>query len=229
MEWGPMDWLHAIWSYEGMYPISIQFWFIRDLMIAVCLTPLIYFCIKKFGWLFVFVLGAMWLKGVHTPVGFSLPCWFFFCAGACFSLKKINFATLFQKWGTRLFPLYLLITFIGVYCHKYGVRFPYFSAINILLGIYCVVGLTATCVEKGFWKVHPVLIGGSFFVFSCHMLILPALDQISSKVFNPQGDLFLTALYIALTLLTCALGLVLYEAMRKVCPTFTKVISGGRV
>ena len=197
-------------------------------MIAVLFAPLIYFCIRKLGWLFVLVLGAMWLKGVPTPVGFSLPCWFFLSAGACFSLKKINFATLFQTWGTRLFPLYILFSLFGVYCHKYGFHFPYYNAINILLGIFTIVGLTATCLEKGFWRVNPFLIGGSFFVFSYHELLLPALVKIGMKALNTQSDIFLTALYFVFPIATCVIGLVLYEVMIKVCPTFTKVISGGR-
>lgn len=54
------DWLDAFWSINGGCPICYQFWFLRDLIVMILFSPLIYILVKYFRWFSVFVLGVLW-------------------------------------------------------------------------------------------------------------------------------------------------------------------------
>ena len=58
-EWTLFDWFNSYWaSIRGM-PISLQFWFIRDLFILVLLSPCIYYILKLNRFL-IGIFGVLW-------------------------------------------------------------------------------------------------------------------------------------------------------------------------
>ena len=67
-EFGWLDWLNIFWSYNGGMPASYQFWFVRDLMVAVLLSPVLYFIVKHLKAFGVFALGVLWLFGIWFHV-----------------------------------------------------------------------------------------------------------------------------------------------------------------
>ena len=61
--------LQALWALPNnhsqdllRYPYAYQFWFIRDLMVMVVLTPAIYFLVKKFRLWIIALLGILWFS-----------------------------------------------------------------------------------------------------------------------------------------------------------------------
>lgn len=66
------DWCWAFWNtnminplavHTEAYPICYQFWFIRDLMVVMLLSPLIHFLLAKLRQYAILCLGAIWLFG----------------------------------------------------------------------------------------------------------------------------------------------------------------------
>ena len=73
------DWLDAFWSINGGCPICYQFWFLRDLIVMILFSPLIYILVKYFRWFSVFVLGVLWyFNWWFSLPGFSIAAFFFF-------------------------------------------------------------------------------------------------------------------------------------------------------
>lgn len=103
------DWLACFWDYKSInpflaetHPISPilgQFWFIRDLMVVVVFTPLLYWLLSKLRFACVMLLGLFWLFFCEVEIaGFSPVSFFFFTFGAYCSLNKIDFAVLCRKY-----------------------------------------------------------------------------------------------------------------------------------
>ncbi len=64
-------------------PINMSLWFIRELIVVVILSPLVFLLVRYLGWWGVLALGVLWgFKACPAP-------WFFFSAGACLGVRKI--------------------------------------------------------------------------------------------------------------------------------------------
>ena len=59
-QWTPALVASLFWDYGGNLPIVPQFWFIRNLMLIVLLTPVLYWLIKRLKMLVVVIIGALW-------------------------------------------------------------------------------------------------------------------------------------------------------------------------
>ena len=71
-------------------PVNLSLWFIRELMVVVLLSPLIYLIIRYTGWWGVLALGAWWALGRYGGFSHGGPePLFLFAAGACLGLRKI--------------------------------------------------------------------------------------------------------------------------------------------
>lgn len=71
-------------------PINLSLWFIRELMVVVLLSPLIYLIIRYTGWWGVLALGAWWALGRYGGFSYGGPePLFLFTAGGCLGLRKI--------------------------------------------------------------------------------------------------------------------------------------------
>ena len=64
-------------------PVNLSLWFIRELIVVVILSPLVFLLVRYLGWWGVLALGVLWgLKACPEP-------WFLFTAGACLGVHKI--------------------------------------------------------------------------------------------------------------------------------------------
>ena len=98
------------------YPVSGQFWFIRDLMIVVLFTPFIWVLTKYLNYILPVVLCSLWLIGCwFNNLVISLDAIFFFTLGAYFSITGKNFVNLIKSRAMLLGILYLISVVIIFY------------------------------------------------------------------------------------------------------------------
>jgi surface polysaccharide O-acyltransferase-like enzyme len=229
--------ISSLWGIKneagGMtYPICYQFWFIRDLMVIVLLTPVLYLYIKKFKIYGVLLLSILWylncwfsFMGTH---GLSIIALFFFTVGAWFSINKKNLVEELDKIKNISFYLYPLIVIIDLLTK--GSNYNYLiSRLGILFGIAFFFNLVSYLLNNGKIKVNAFLSASSFFIFAIHMpWLLSPIKKIFFKLFEPTSDLPLTLFYFMVPLLVVFISLILYYLLKRFCPAFTKIIIGGR-
>jgi peptidoglycan/LPS O-acetylase OafA/YrhL len=214
------------------YPRAYQFWFIRDLMVAVVLTPVIFLYIRKAKIYGVLLLGVLWFfnwwfgyAGTH---GLSVTAIFFFTAGAWFGINKRNLIDDMGKVKHVAFILYPLLVFADLLTKQYDTNLFIHNA-GIIVGIVFWVNLVAHLLRTGKIGVSRFLASASFFLFAVHD---PFLLRITRKLlyatFNPQSDLAITALYFLLVLFVVLTALGLYYILKRYLPKFTALITGGR-
>lgn len=93
--------LNSLWSIgDGKCPLLYQFWYIRDLMVVVLLSPLIYVFIKKLKLLALIMLFILWFLPIDLPTGLGATSVLFFSIGAYFNIVggKINLDNKFVKF-----------------------------------------------------------------------------------------------------------------------------------
>lgn len=228
------DWLEAFWArpypeeHPNFRPIAFQFWFIRDLMVAMVFSPVIYILIKYLRSFIVFIFGILWLLGFgFNEPGFSMVAFFSFSAGAYFSVHGKNFATSFSYVLPFSSVIYLIIALVDL-CTKGNAYNQYIHVMGIIIGCIFVIGLVAKCIDKGGWKVNGALSSSTFFLYAYHGLPLALLIKVVIIRFPPTTDLAMMALYLGSTTIICILGVVIYHLLKIFAPKFTLMITGGR-
>ncbi|MCD8261785.1 MAG: acyltransferase [Bacteroides sp.] len=224
--WGKMD------EQSNMtYPIAYQFWFIRDLMVCVVISPLLFRFVTKTRYYGVILLGICWYLGYYLPYiglrGFSTIAIFFFTFGAWFSIHCKNVLDIFRK--LKYWPfLYIPVAILDL-CTKREIYNLYIHHAGILLGIIVCFTGTAYLLEKGKIHIIPFLSSASFFVFAVHdPWLLMQIRKILFKLIRPESDMVLTLLYFGVVVLVIAIALGTYYLLRRYLPRFTAFITGGR-
>lgn len=216
----------------GLYmPLTYQFWFIRDLICCVIISPIIYFIVKKIKWAGIILLGVAWMTNFNLPIigfrGFSTDALFFFCCGAWFSTRNYNIV-----WLTRDFKAILFLYPIWIIVDIFTQSLPYHTYIHrfgILLGIIFFFTLTSTLLRKQKIKPIPVLSAASFFIFAIHEpFLLSNLRKLFFFQMLPQTDLFYCIGYIFTVICTTLISFAIYKILAKLTPKFLSLITGGR-
>lgn len=221
--------LIALWDYnKSGYPINFPFWFIRDLIVVIVFTPVIYWLTKKLKYLFSILLGILWLTGCWFDVtGLSLDAFLFFSLGAYFSISKYNFVIATKSYSVFLGVLYLVCVIIAFNTRAYDWNI-YIRRIDILLGIVFVLAISAKYIAKGKLHVNSFLSEGSFFIFAYHAIALPIVRRILTYIIPCTTDIRAVILYFLWALIIVLGGLLLYYLLRRYLPKTTAFITGGR-
>lgn len=210
------------------YPIAYQFWFIRDLMVIVVLSPLVYWAMKTTREYGLLAVAVCWMCGLSIPFfgvrGFDTSAWFFFMVGSFFSISRKNVVTVFAVFGNWVYLLYATLSLVDLFTdsgliHKLG----------IVVGLICVVKLTACLIERQMIRINPFLTSASFFVFAVHEPFLLTMPyKLLHRVVALNTDMLLTVVYFAMVLFAVVAALGLYYVSKRLMPSFTAVITGGR-
>ncbi len=236
MDYSVSDWLWNFWDagkvnyFEKGYPADSPLWFVRDLMVVMLCSPLVYCVVRWLKHYGVILLGIVWALNLEFDIpGLGTNAFFFFTFGAYFSINGKNFVTLMRPYMLPSVVLYLLSAIVGV-CFRDNVWIEYIHlfAVNILLGMTVAITVTAYYVKRGTWTASKFLAASSFFVYACHEMPLASIIKIAFKLVHPHSDASLLMLYVLCPTLTILFGLSLYWVLRKLLPRFTAVITGGR-
>lgn len=226
LDYSLYDWLTTFWNgYRGLYPICYQFWFIRDLMVVMLLSPIIFYLVKYFKTYSVLFLGIFWIFDIWIKVpGFSIIALFFFTFGGWYNICQRDFILDFKPllWG--IVPVYI----VSVSCCLCLRENLYLHNINIILGVIFVIAFTSHLVEWKKYSINVTLCDSSFFIYAYHAIILGLLTKILFMIFTPHTDFMFIVLYFLCPLLVIVCGFYLYCALRKYLPNITKFITGGR-
>ncbi len=211
----------------GRYPVSFQFWFIRDLMLLVLAAPV--FALLR-GWrgvVCVGVLASLWLFDWGPTYLPSIEATLFFAVGCAVALNRKGLFEL-DPYGPRLLILYVPALLIGAatfgsepgrYVHK----------IVVLLGVPSVLYLTLLAHRSlGTRNALLALASSSFFVFAAHEPSMQLYRKILFRAVPPRTDGLVLVLYFLVPLSLAFLLVWIYRLLILIAPKATRAITGGR-
>lgn len=228
-----LDFLTMFWNHnhEGV-PICYQFWFIRDLIIVVILSPIIYWIIKKTP-IIVAVIGVFWLFGIWPNVtGFECVSIFFFSLGGWLGIYKDK---LYKLFGLNIrqiiigIIIYAIVIAFSTYCWKNGNTIPYnlLHKIGILIGIIASFNYVRYLTEQIKFVPNRFLINSSFFIYGYHGITIALIMKTYAKLV-PLNEGTIISGYFLCCIITIVFGLFLYSLLMKLFPKFGNLITGGR-
>lgn len=237
--WWHVFWDCEVWGWENLNwlgepslmtaPGNVPLWFLRDLMVLVLLSPVVYWLMKHLKGFALLGLFLCYISGVWINVpGLTLISVFFFSLGAYLSLHDYNFIQIARKFyrvalisSLSLFPL--MVMFDG---QQWGFRLsPFFivSALTVILG------LVSFLVEKGKVRVVAFLSKSSFFIYLLHTINILWTMKAFFESLIPDGNFLLMSLrYFAISLSTVGCCLILYWFLQRFAPRFLLLLTGNR-
>ena len=234
------DGLKAFWNIsliEGgsaiTAPIAVQFWFIRDLMVTMICSPLIYFLVNWFIILagkrplvrYLLFVAVIYALGYFPQItGLNPECLLFFSYGAYFGIRKKEFIVAMLPYAL---PAAIVLGIFILLEQWWPCEFVY--RMEYVVGLVFGMSLTTMMVRAGTWYVNMTLSTGSFFIFAYHYLFLGFVVRfLSSGIFVPHSSWLAILIYLLSVTLTVLLGLLLYWLMRTRLPFTTYILMGGR-
>lgn len=215
-------------------PINIPLWYIRELMIMVILSPIIYGIIKKGRVYSPIILGLFWyFSPLFLPVGCYLSmlsqALFFFSFGAFYSINKIDFADFCLKNKASICTIYIIIAIIDVLT-KESTYSTYIHTFGILFGVLSAFSITSYFVEYRKTKTNQILTNSSFFIYACHTLFMNDAAKFAFKTLQvPDNNPFIMlTFYLSVPIITIGICFSLYAVLLCISPHLCRLLTGGR-
>ncbi len=220
----------SLWDMGNGYPINYPMWFIRDLIVFIILSPIIFYYIKKTGVVGLIIFYAVYFFNIWGSVpGLSEEGLFFFSLGAFFSIKGIDFTVLFKNyWIIALcISVPLVISMVLTFGNIPAV-WMYTRRVFTLTGASCTIGIVALLIQKDRITVHQLLSNSSFFIYATHGTIMLPIMQFALGKILPFNQLGLIIRYLLAPIATIVLLILCFFLLSKWMPKTTAVLTGGR-
>ena len=216
-------------------PVLLPFWYMRDLIMMVILSPIIHWVIKKIKIIFIVFLIAIYVFDVRFPwiSGTFCTAGLFFSVGAYFAIKKQDFTDILWKWRYPICSITILLMVCQTYSgsamgdmvsrmiHPWLVIFQSFALIIVA---------SYLCKYPNLYDANKKLSKTSFFIYALHTFILGYIISMIKKVM-PMLDTWymMTFIYLTAPLLCVALCIGIYWMFQKFMPGILRVIVGERL
>ena len=238
--------LSCYWHYNGLlsaplsevhlievqqFPINTALWFLRDLMLIVILTPVMYSLVRRFKMVYMGTVVLIYsFAQIYCPeYGMISTALMFFSWGAYMSIWGIDIIEAFKP----LFIPSLLLYFAngvlyGITYNLYPDVASWFKLFNTFVGLILLFNIAAFLLRKNLCKVHPFLASSSFFIYIAHCLIIHRLTKVFLVVIRPDSDALLTLVYVLTVAVTVTSLLICYYILKKYTPKVLKIITGRK-
>lgn len=219
-------------------PYDLPLWFLRDLIVVVAFTPVIYWFVRKtrvfgLGLLFVAYCTQIWIP---MP-GFSPTAFFFFSLGAYFSIEGKCIIG-FVRANKYVISAGALLFFIPAtyYDGPFTPEGKWLANVFVVFGVLWAFLVAAYLVEYRGCRANRFLISACFFIYALHGVnVLPIygaplamFTSLLKSVFPATSALCRFVVYFGAPVLTISFCAGVYAAMRRWMPGITRLFSGGR-
>ncbi|SFR62196.1 acyltransferase family protein [Maribacter stanieri] len=214
-------------------PVPYQLWFVRDLIILILLSPILYRLIKVFKTISLVLFLCTWLFEFNFVI-FSNEALFFFTVGLYIAINKIslyqpilkkNYALLILFWITIVLVKTTLILYkVENECIIIGL-----NKLSILIGVLSLWGcydykFENTDISRS--KIFPIF-QYSFFLYAFHEPLLSIFRKGFQNLLGASEISSISA-YILAPIITILISITLAYFIKKNAHKLYSIITGGR-
>lgn len=230
-DYTPLEFLQAFWRVEGTdSPINPPLWYMRNLMVMVVLSPIIYLLLKNrvAGLLFIATMLGLWL-GVpkcSEVVWLQPKVLFFFSLGGWLSIHKVAFPKFRLSVVAMLLFLYIAAIVGTLSTVGEWQRLAY--EVAILLGMPLSLYVAYYLVTVKGWQVPSVLGSSYFFIYLYHYIPQALVQRVMLRLFEPATNGGYLTIYLISIIATLFVGVALFHLLKRFLPKTTAFILGNR-
>lgn len=214
-----LDFIKSFWVIDipgrsGSSPIDGPLWYVRNLMLIMIASPIIYYFIKHK--IIVLLLIMAWVTGISPfDKGIFIAITFFTLGG----YLRYNSYSVSQLHGYWYYAVFCVAAIMLLFIPSTFVF--YLQKIIIISGMLTLVSI-AKKLPNTDNKIYNELASATFFIYCCHDIILTYIKPIVSY-YSTSWIAYL--LLVTGDIICC---LVLYVMITKLSPKFSKFLTGGR-
>lgn len=208
------------------FPIAYQFWFIRDLIILVLVSPVIYIALRVAGPIVLLGLLFLWTTRFWPLPLPDVESVLFFALGAYCGIKQRSLFDL-DAWGRTICICFALLLLASL-AFRSGVSAQITNAAVILLGMLAALYVSKWLISKDAIERAFLFLGGtSFFVFAIHEPLMTILKKIMFRYVEMTPGLSF-ATYLLSPVIVIVISIALFLLLAKTFPKGLAVMTGGR-
>lgn len=219
-------------STNQFYPINSPLWFIRDLMIVVITTPLIYLFIKKLRIYAVYILLILWfiadtysLKNITQII----TAYTFFSLGAYMSIFNKDMITEFGRYSKASFMTYLILGIGYMICaYVYPDACNVIKRLNIIAGLFFAYNIAAYLLKNSICKPNKFLSSASFYIYISHFLIYNEVLKSLYYLIRPSNSISFIFLYLLAVAMCVSLLLLTFYILNRYTPNLLRILAGRK-
>jgi len=241
-DWTFVDYFRFFFFYAGklQHPYWLQFWFLRQLIFMIIISPLIYFLARKTAVefliaLFVIAVGAIpAINDVALYIVFT-PLLFFYMGALC-AIYNFSFFSIADKvkWWSLIVSFSVGFVLLNILKMNLGWTFLVFymfikCLILLKFSSFLVQKNEKDLVGTKVFSILKNLSGYSFFLYAIHLHILnPFLSFLYKKCFTIDNDLKLLGHFFFVSTGDIILAVFLGMLLKRLAPKIYNLYTGGR-
>ncbi len=227
-DFGWYDYLNAFLAFEG-YPVAFQFWFIRDLMVLVLLSPLVWLIARGIPKLGLAVFFVLWFLDPGRVFNLSYVAVFFFFLGALMSVEDWDLSWI-DRHGRKLLAAFALLLLVNTGSMGWTPLIAaWLGAPLVLLGIASAWYLSGKAeAVVGARSLLLWLAPFSFFVYAAHEPLLDGLKKIALKLIPSCTSFVSLAVFLLAPVVAIVLTLLAGYVLWRMAPVAYRTLTGGR-
>lgn len=229
-----VDWLGLYTNKR--YPLVATLWFVRDLMVMMLLSPVIYWFLRKTK---VYGLVALILANVFDVwphiTGISIAAVLFYSMGAYLAIFRLNMIEVARKVKYPAWAVAILSLAISTYYDASGPYGSFFIACYTISGVWCAISLASMLVMRYDIKPNIFLVRSCFFVYCLHLMPYDRVCNTPTSFFVQRVTSLFAGIphtmfvqYIAPAILVIPTCLFVYYLLSRFCPSFSRLLTGNR-
>lgn len=214
-------------------PVLVPLWFLRDLMVVIVLTPLIYAALRKLKSWSIVLLGLCYITGIFPYIhGLSVLAVFFFSFGAYFSINQKNMVEQLLKVRVWSYVLAIaLIVLMVIFNSQYTPVGSYIYPFYIIVGVVAIINLAAQLIKKGCKVERPSFTKATFFIYAAHGLFGLGIAKAILVRIIPMSETYWPCtllFYLLMPAVTITICLAVNSLMQHYCPKVLNILTGSR-
>lgn len=224
--WNVFDYLKIFSYHKNGYPLVFQFWFLRDLMIFILVSPILKFFCEKFTGSMVIIITIIAVKRIPIFISADSSALFFYMAGYYFAKYRVSFFYLADR--IKFIEYIMLLTVAVVFDLLFDKTYC-FDFFEIIISCLFFLKLSATFIKhKRLYSKLEYLSRYSFFLYAVHMPFLGSIINKLSQKLIPLHGIFCLFQFLLAASLTICLGTIIGIVINKTCKNLFILLNGGR-
>jgi hypothetical protein len=224
------NFIDCLTGYRSGYPIAFHFWYVRDLIGMVILSPVFLLVARKIPYLGLALFAAPWL--LKLKLGFIDIQWLgplFFYLGCLIAVQKLDLTWLNRR-KNLIIGIYLAMAVVLAIIQTSEIKtFPQhlFECCTRVVGtmaIWCASDLITGKLQK----VCLNLSGLAFFVYAAHEPTLAVLNGYLQRLSKTPNSITVMVQYLLIVTITTLVTLAAGSLLQRYTPKFFQVITGAR-
>lgn len=215
-------------------PASGQLWFLRELILAVALAPIVWVAVSRVPIVSLALLTLLWVARADLVLFNRLEVLLFFSLGGALAIHGRRFDLTPAGTVTIGVVFLVLVLLRATAPGALGLDRQAWQVVLMtdalrVVGVIAVWSASAYLVRTRMGRIGVTLSPAAFFIFCSHLPLILFVKEAFGRLIEPQTDMAHLGVYFGSVATCFALIALAMAVLQRLAPGLLRILSGGRV